>query len=109
MKKIISLVFSLAFLLISLSSPGSIFAATTYYVSLSGSDTNAGTEALPFKTFSRAFKSLKAGDTLNIAAGTYSERLDVKASGTASAPITIQSAPGKKVILDGWEQKTPHF
>ncbi len=101
MKKIPMLVFIFSLLLIPLFAPKVTFAANSYYVSLSGSDTNSGTEALPFKTFSRAFKSLKSGDTLNIFAGTYTERLDVKSSGASGMPITIQPVTGQKVVLDG--------
>ncbi len=72
----------------------------TYYVSLTGSDTNAGTAAAPFKTFTKAVSVLVAGDVLQVYGGTYTQQLNVKKSGTAAAPITIQPVAGQKVILN---------
>lgn len=43
-----------------------------YYISPSGSDNNAGTEALPFKTFNKAFTTMVGGDELILLDGTYS-------------------------------------
>lgn len=101
MKNIFRLAVLLSLLLICLVLPKTSLAANTYFVSFEGSDTNSGTQALPFKTFVRAFKSLKPGDTLNVVAGTYTERLDVKVSGSATLPITIQPVSGHVVVLDG--------
>ena len=39
-----------------------------------------------------ALASAQPGDTLLLEAGSYSERLDVEASGQAQAPITIRGA-----------------
>lgn len=60
-----------------------------YYVSTSGKDTNSGSAAAPFKTFSKAASVLAAGDTLQVLAGTYNETLTLSKSGTAAAPITV--------------------
>lgn len=80
--------------------------AATYYVAPSGSDTAAGTLAQPFGTIARGLSFLKAGDTLYIRAGTYSERIDSNRqtipTGTswADAPI-IAGYPGEIVTLRG--------
>lgn len=94
---------------------------TQYWVGKSGLDGNPCTQASPCLTIQRGISLLQAGDTLNIQAGTYIERsatsthtaacdwfgtpasLCIPRSGTASAPITIQAAPGaeRQVILDG--------
>ncbi|EJC76684.1 right-handed parallel beta-helix repeat-containing protein [Rhizobium hidalgonense] len=68
---------------------------TVYYVnSATGSNSNAGTsEASPFATF-WAVENLKLqpGDSVLLAAGSvFNDQLDLKYSGTASAPITIGS------------------
>ncbi|HMX75509.1 MAG TPA: right-handed parallel beta-helix repeat-containing protein [Anaerolineales bacterium] len=76
-------------------------ASKTYYVSLTGSDTNAGTATAPFKTFTKAVSMLVAGDVLQVYGGTYTQQLNVKKSGTAAAPITVQPVAGQKVIIDG--------
>lgn len=91
---------------------------STYYVATNGNDANAGTAAAPFKRIQIGVSHLKAGDTLNIEAGTYSEGVSIgwdstgtygNLNGTASAPITIQAdpsvAPGS-VIISGQNNKT---
>lgn len=74
----------------------------TYYVSLSGSDSNPGSQSQPFKTFARAVKPLRAGDTLYIRGGTWTQQLDLMANnttGTSSAPIKIAGYPGEKPTI----------
>ena len=83
-----------------LASPAS---AATYYVSRTGSDTNAGIAAAPFATFNKAVSVLNSGDELLIKGGTYNERLVINKDGTAQAPISVRSAPGEKAIT----QPTP--
>lgn len=75
--------------------------AATYYVSLSGSDSNSGTStSAPFQTFARAVKPLRAGDTLYIRGGTWTQQLDLmNTSGTSSAWIKIAGYPGEKVTI----------
>ncbi|WP_049731729.1 right-handed parallel beta-helix repeat-containing protein [Rhizobium ecuadorense] len=68
---------------------------TVYYVnSATGANSNAGTsEDAPFASF-WAVENLKLqpGDTVLLAAGSvYNDQLDLKYSGTVSAPITIGS------------------
>jgi hypothetical protein len=45
--------------------------AQNIYVSTSGSDTNSGTQAAPFRTWKRASQVAQAGTIVNFAAGTY--------------------------------------
>jgi hypothetical protein len=72
-----------------------------YYVSPSGSDTNPGTLAQPWKTLNYAVSKLKSGDTLYARGGIYAERVTVSKSGTASSPITITNYSGESPIIDG--------
>ncbi|HJS18176.1 MAG TPA: right-handed parallel beta-helix repeat-containing protein, partial [Anaerolineales bacterium] len=67
----------------------SALVAAVYYVSNSGSDSNPGTNAAPFKTFTKAVSVLLPGDTLQVMAGTYNQPLVLSRSGTASAPINV--------------------
>jgi hypothetical protein len=64
-----------------------------YYLSPTGSDNAAGTNAAPWQTFDYALKALKAGDTLCVHGGTYKERVQVGAvaPGTANAPVRVLS------------------
>jgi PKD repeat protein len=61
-----------------------------YYVSKTGNDSNAGTIAAPWRTIQHAMNVATAGSTVNIMAGTYSERLKVNVSGGAGNSITFQ-------------------
>jgi parallel beta-helix repeat protein len=84
---------------VALLSPASASAAN-YYVSLTGSDTNPGTESAPFRTFAKGVSTMVAGDTLLISGGTYLERISVSKSGTSGSPLTIKSVAGQKVVID---------
>ncbi len=76
--------------------------ATSYYISPSGSDSNLGSLASPWKTISFALSHLAAGDTLDLRGGIYYEsNLTTSVSGTATNPITIQSYPGEQATIDG--------
>jgi Protein of unknown function (DUF1565) len=73
-----------------------------YYVSTSGSDSNSGTQAAPWRTIQHAATSVHAGDTVNIRAGVYNEAVTPTVSGTATAgSVTFQSYPGETAIIDG--------
>ena len=76
--------------------------ATEYYVSPNGSDQNSGTIDEPWRTIERALGELSAGDVLYLRRGTYYEHeLKIDAKGSATAPITIQSYPGERAVIDG--------
>src|SRR5208282_5552827 len=85
---------------------------TTYFVSSEiGNDSNAGTSAsAPLATLEDAANIVQAGDTVEVMNGTYTSSyagvaLNISASGTASAPITFEAAPGASPVIDssgGW-------
>lgn len=73
-----------------------------YYVSKNGSDSNAGTETSPWLTIQKAANTVKAGSTVNIMNGVYSEKININASGNATDGfITFQSMAGNTVVIDG--------
>lgn len=83
----------------------------------SGSDSNPGTLARPFKTVQRLADSLRPGEVGCARAGTYSERqpgdyvLKLNHAGRAGAPITIRSYPGERALLKGTvfvPRQSPH-
>ena len=82
--------------------PAAVIPATTYnfYVSPSGSDTNPGTRAAPFKTLARAAKAARASTTVWVAPGTYAGGLKTTISGTASGRIYFVSTTkwGARVV-----------
>lgn len=103
---IVSNIFSLAKPLSQASlftEPGIRYAAaSTYYVSPDGNDSNPGTESQPWKTIQKAGDTLTPGDTVYVKAGQYNEKVTVNVSGTASGGyITISNYESDKVIIDG--------
>ena len=80
---------------------------TTIYVSSgSGSDRNAGSAAAPLASLQEAANRVKPGDTVQVMNGTYTapsdayDVLDIRTSGTASAPIVFEAAPGQHPVVD---------
>jgi hypothetical protein len=80
---------------------------TTYYVSsITGSDNNAGTSSsAALATLQDAANLVKPGDTVLVMNGTYTGPaggtvLNITTSGTASAPITFEAAPGQTPVID---------
>lgn len=76
-------------------------AATDYFVSPSGDDTNPGTFTSPFRTLGRAVRFLGPGDTCYLRAGTYREQVRLTRSGLPGLPILITSWPGERAVLSG--------
>jgi len=76
-------------------------AGNIYYVATTGSDSNAGTEALPFRTIQKAADTVQAGDKVLIKAGTYDEKVTILASGTADNYITFMPYGDGDVVIDG--------
>ena len=71
-------------------------------VATTGSDSNAGTEAAPWRTIGHALSSLTAGDTLVVHGGTYVEHVAGSLNaGTASAPIVVRAASGERPVVKG--------
>jgi hypothetical protein len=64
------------------------------FVSASGDDAAAGSEAAPKRTLQAAFDAATPGTALMIAAGTYSENLKLTHSGASGAPIWLVSKDG---------------
>ena len=79
--------------------------SATYTVSTQGSNDNPGTAQRPWRTIQKAASTAVAGDTVEIQAGTYGERVTFPNSGTASKPITFTGVRGSggswETIVDG--------
>ncbi len=89
-------------LLVAASGPAA--AATVLYVnqsSASCNDSGAGTQAAPFCTINKAASVATAGQTVQVASGTYNELVTVAHSGTAAAPVTLTAASGASVTVSG--------
>ena len=77
----------------------------TYHVSQNhpqASDTNPGTEALPFRTIGHAAQLVKPGERVWVHSGIYRELVRPRFSGEgADRMIAYEAAPGDKVIIRG--------
>ena len=91
----------LALLAVGAVAPAAASGGTTYYVAATGSDSNAGTSGAPFRNVQKCATVMVAGDTCQIADGTYRETVTPAASGTAANRITYVAAPGAQVVIDG--------
>lgn len=89
--------------------------AATYYVSVSGSDSNPGTAAAPFATVSKGVAAATSpGDTVIVMNGTYGNEgvtqpnyvVTLNSSGTPGNPITIMAQNRGEAILDGGNTST---
>ncbi|MGB2866833.1 MAG: right-handed parallel beta-helix repeat-containing protein [Bacteroidota bacterium] len=76
--------------------------AKTYYVAVTGSDTNPGTIDLPFLTVPKAISSVAAGDTIYVRGGLYpiASTINISKSGTGTAPYRLYAYPGERPLLD---------
>jgi hypothetical protein len=69
-------------------------------VSVSGDDSNSGTQAAPWRTLTKAARTLTAGQTAVVMDGTYTEStVRPVNSGTASQPIRIMAQNKWQAIL----------
>jgi hypothetical protein len=76
-------------------------AATTYYVSPTGSDSNPGTKSAPFATVEKAADRVNPGDTVYVRGGRYHGVITINTSGTVESPILFTAFPGEKPVIDG--------
>ena len=74
----------------------------TYHVATDGKDTNNGlSRATAWRTVAHAAAEVKAGDTVQIRGGDYTEEIVLRATGDAGRPILFRNAPGEKVVFSG--------
>jgi hypothetical protein len=74
-------------------------AASEYYVSPEGSDSNSGSKSQPFKTIQKAANVMTAGDSCYISSGTYRETVWLKKSDKRG--VRFIAAKGARVMLKG--------
>jgi parallel beta-helix repeat protein len=65
------------------------------------SDAGTGSLTEPFCTIGAAAGKVRAGQTVQVAAGTYPEMVTMVTSGTAKKPISFVAAPGATVTVGG--------
>lgn len=80
-----------------------VVVAKTYFVSVSGNDSNTGLSVeVPFKTIPKAIGMVSPGDTIYVRGGThpYSATISITKSGTVSSNYMLIAYPGERPILD---------
>jgi hypothetical protein len=80
---------------------------SSYYVHPDGNDSQAGTEANPWKTIQHAVNMAQAGDTVLIRGGVYevpNNGTPIRAvnSGTPDDYITFKAYPGEQPVIQGF-------
>lgn len=75
--------------------------AKALYVSPTGSDSNEGSEAAPFKTINAALDNATAGTTVYVREGTYTENVYFPENGSENAYITLTNYPSENPIIKG--------
>jgi parallel beta-helix repeat protein len=63
------------------------------------SDSGPGSKEAPFCTVTKGVARLQPGNALYIGDGSYAETVKPSVSGTASAPVTITSWPGRSPVI----------
>ena len=90
--------------LVALNVRAASAAATVLYVDRNNpscSDAGSGTSAQPFCTIKPAASLATAGQTVQVASGTYPELVTVSNSGSPGSPIVFTAAPGASVTVSG--------
>ena len=75
--------------------------AATHYVAPGGDDGGPGTLASPLATLAEGSARAAPGDTVEILAGTYHERLEPPSSGEPGNPIIYRAHGSDEVVIDG--------
>jgi parallel beta-helix repeat protein len=83
----------------ALPAPLPLSSGTTFYVATTGSDTNPGTLAQPWKTVQKAENTLTAGQRALVRAGTYQQAVYWDKDGSPLAPVTLEAYPGERPVL----------
>lgn len=80
-----------------------------FYVSVSGSDSNAGTLSAPWRTISHAALRATAGSTVLIMAGNYNEDVKLAVSGSEGNPIVFKdNSASEPVSVRSFEIAASH-
>lgn len=74
-------------------------AGKAYYIAPTGYDSAGGSESNPFRTIQRGVDAARAGDTVFVMNGTYSDPIVLQHSGQPNAPIVFRNYPGHLPVI----------
>ncbi|MCP4158160.1 MAG: right-handed parallel beta-helix repeat-containing protein [bacterium] len=80
-----------------------------YYVSVTGSDSNDGSQATPWRTIQHGLDTIKAGEVLNIVSGVYTEELYLNTSGSSDKKVYIKGESFANTIINGADAERDLF
>src|SRR5690349_11383902 len=96
-----SVIFSILLMLLACISSASGQPNSSFYVSMTGDDSNPGTQMAPWRTVQHAADTARAGSIVNVRGGIYEELVSITASGNATDGfISFRSYPGETAVLD---------
>jgi hypothetical protein len=96
-----SVIFSILLMLLACISSASGQPNSSFYVSMTGDDSNPGTQMAPWRTVQHAADTARAGSIVNVRGGIYEELVSMTASGNATDGfISFRSYPGETAVLD---------
>ncbi len=78
--------------------------AGTYYVATSGDDNGSGTETQPLRTIQKAASLARAGDTVLVRGGVYSEHVVLRFSGQEGKPVVLKNYPDERPVIQPGER-----
>jgi len=79
----------------------------TYYVATNGDDNRAGSEEEPLRTIQKAADLARAGDTILVRDGVYSEAVVLRFSGQKGKPIVLKNYPGERPVIQPGKRGEP--
>ena len=77
--------------------------AGTYYVATNGSNKNPGSKAKPLRKIQKAVSVARAGDTVLVRGGIYSEHVVMRFSGQEGKPIVLKNYAGERPVIQPGE------
>ena len=82
--------------------------SATYYVATTGSNSNPGSQLLPWLTIQYAANSVSAGDTVIVLSGIYNERVHLNNPGAPGQKIVYMAKPARTVYMQGFLVVAPY-
>jgi len=94
----------------ALSIPQMSYSAT-YYISVTGNDSNPGTIELPWRTIQKGANIAGPGDTVIVKSGNYDERVTLPTgkSGTAGSSIVFRAEVNRSVYIKGFKSSSNNY